>query len=120
MSIKFTGDLPKNLVRLDPYVEKRLAVAAHAFAPKAEKYMKEHAPWTDRTSNARNGLTARPEGKGLEARIILAHGVDYGIWLEISNSGAYAIIIPSIRVLAPQFFKLAARLVFVDRSIEGA
>lgn len=119
MSIKFTGDLPKNLVNLNPYVEKRIAAATHAFAPRAEAYLKRTAPWTDRTTNARSGLFARPDVRGLSSRIILGHGVDYGIWLEISNSGAYAVIIPAIPVLGPQYIKLAARLVFVDRSISG-
>jgi hypothetical protein len=121
MGITWSGELPLNLKRLDPYVMKRMAVSAHAFAPRAEKHIKETAPWTDRTSNARNSLTARPEIRngGEEAVVILAHGVFYGIFLEVRFSGAYAVIIPSIEVLAPQYMKLAARLIFVDNTLGG-
>lgn len=118
--IRWTGDLPRNIKNINPYVEKRLAAAAYGFAPRAELHMKSTAPWTDRTGAARNGLTARPEIRGDEVAIVLGHGVDYGIWLEVAHSGAYAVVIPSIRVLAPRFFALAARLVFVDRTIGSA
>jgi len=121
MSIKWVGDLPANLKNLDSYVPKRMVAATHAFAPRAERHMKQTATWTDRTGNARNSLTARPDIRsgGLECVIVLAHGVPYGIFLETRFSGAYAVIIPSIQELSPQFMALAARLIFVDSTIGG-
>jgi hypothetical protein len=115
MTIRWTGDLPKNIRRVDPYVQSRLAAATHAFAPRAEAYLKSNAPWTDRTGAARNGLSARPEVSPEEYKIILAHGVDYGIWLEVAHSGAYAVIIPAIPVLGAQYFRLAARMALINR-----
>lgn len=117
MSIRWKGDLPINLRKFDGYVERRTLVAAEAFAPRAERHMKERAPWTDRTGAARNGLTARAEPRPHGAAVVLAHGVDYGIWLEIAHSGHYAIVIPSVVDLAPDFMALAARIIFVDRTI---
>jgi hypothetical protein len=117
MTIRWTGDLPRNIRNINPYIQGRLAAATHAFAPRAEAYLKSNAPWTDRTGAARGGLTARPEVSATEYRVILAHGVDYGIWLEIAHSGAYAVIIPSIPVLGAQYFRLAARMAFIDRTM---
>lgn len=67
-------------------------------APQVEAHAKLHAPWTDRTTNARNGLHALhvPEGLGIH-EIVLAHSVPYGIWLEIANNGRYKIIMPTLR-----------------------
>ena len=62
-----------------------------------ETWMKQNAPWTDRTGNARQGLHAVPERERLRHyTLILAHAVSYGIWLEVRNSGKYEIIQPAL------------------------
>lgn len=65
--------------------------------PRAEAYMRANAPWTDRTTNARNGLAAILDHQPPLYRLRLTHGVSYGIWLEVKNNGRYAIILPSLR-----------------------
>lgn len=62
-----------------------------------ETEAKNNAKWTDRTSNARNGLKGGVEVRG-QGRFVLylSHSVDYGVWLEKANSGNYAIIGPTI------------------------
>ena len=35
------------------------------------------------------------------SRITLAHGVDYGLWLELANEKNYAIIYPTIKIKGP-------------------
>ena len=35
-------------------------------------------------------------------RITLAHGVDYGIWLELAHEKNYAIIAPTVREEGPR------------------
>lgn len=66
----------------------------HATAGQAK--MKEDAPWTDRTSAARNGLfTVTEFGRG-HYRIVFAHSVHYGIWLEVKFSGRDAVIMPTV------------------------
>jgi hypothetical protein len=68
-----------------------------------ETHMKHNAPWTDRTTNARNGLfaVAKKLAKGVYA-IILGHSVDYGIYLEEKNNGKYAIIRPTMAEYSPR------------------
>jgi hypothetical protein len=73
-----------------------------------ERYMKHNAPWTDRTTNARNGLsaTAQKSGRtilGSVFAIILSHAVTYGIYLEDTKyKSARPIILPTIKVYAPK------------------
>jgi hypothetical protein len=70
-------------------------------APDIQSWMQENAPWTDRTGNARQGLfvfaSRSPDGVVLT----LSHGVWYGIHLETSYQGRYAIIAPSVDYWGP-------------------
>jgi len=60
---------------------------------KAEGQAKRDRPWKDRTSNARQGLHGGTGWDSATAFIIyLAHSVDYGPYLELANSGKYAVI----------------------------
>lgn len=68
-------------------------------APRGEAYMKEHAPWTDRTGAARATLSTTTHYPRNQYVLIFAHGVYYGIWLEVSNSGDYQVIMPSVRAI---------------------
>lgn len=95
-------------------VRKAAVITAHRMAPQVEAHMKNNAPWTDRTGNARNGLAARAYEAGDEVGIVLYHQVSYGIWLEIAHQGQYAIINPTIDVMGPrvmqQFNNLLERI----------
>jgi hypothetical protein len=64
--------------------------------PQVESYMRNNAPWTDRTSNARNGLSAKAISEGTVHAIVVFHQVPYGPWLELSNNGKYRIIVPTV------------------------
>lgn len=70
-------------------------------ADEVQDYMQANAPWEDRTGAARDGLTAEYQQSGNTLTIILYHTVDYGIWLEVRNSGEYAIILPTIEHMGP-------------------
>lgn len=72
----------------------KAAVEYHATI--AEAHMRTNAPWTDRTTNARNGLMATAVHSPFRHAIVLYHSVPYGIWLEIRNQGRYAIIMPTV------------------------
>ena len=64
---------------------------------KIEKDAKQRAPWTDRTGQARLRLSAYvTEINPGVCEITLAHGVDYGIYLELAHEKRYATIMPSI------------------------
>lgn len=67
-------------------------------APEGEAYMKEHAPWTDDTGAAREGLhTVVGDLRRNEKTIEFAHSVDYGIWLETKYNGRDEIIMPAVK-----------------------
>lgn len=70
-------------------------------AQEIEEYAKENAPWSDRTGDAREGLTASARHRQTHYYIDLYHTVDYGIWLEIRWNGAFAIIQPTLEHYGP-------------------
>lgn len=75
-----------------------LAIYSETAAKKLESEAKINRPWTDRTSRARQGLTGSYEVDSNEITIVLAHTVDYGLWLELAHEKRYAIIDPTITV----------------------
>lgn len=126
-SFKFSlGGVDHKLGRFDNKVERAAVAVMGFYAPKAETWMKHKAPWKDRTTNARNGLFAMPFHRGNTAGIILAHSVDYGIYLELPTKhskktylskaglevkGAYPIIIPAMEHWGPRVMKKMTRLI---------
>lgn len=93
-------ELSKNIAEFGAEINKSITLTTDFGATKGQAAMKLEAPWTDRTGNARAGLVAAPKHSGTSAigfaihQIFFAHGVNYGIWLEIANSGKYQIIMP--------------------------
>lgn len=67
-----------------------------------EGYSKSHAPWTDRTSHARQSLHSGVDSRGDQQVLYLSHGVEYGIWLELAHGGNYAIVKPTTDVHLPR------------------
>jgi hypothetical protein len=63
-------------------------------------WMKLNAPWTDDTGAARASLIAIAANRGSTHTITVAHGVSYGIWLEVANSGRFQILAPAMRAIA--------------------
>lgn len=89
------------------YVERLLnAVAdlAQFFAAKIESYAKQNARWTDRTGNARQGLTTSVVKTASAVTLILFHSMSYGIWLEVANAGKYAVILRSLEAHYSAYF----------------
>jgi len=72
-------------------------------ASELEAKMKINRPWTDRTGMAKALLRAKvSQPSPTIVRITLAHGVSYGIWLELAHGKNYAIIAPTIREEGPR------------------
>ena len=67
-----------------------------------EDWMKQNAPWSDRTTDAREGLTASATEHPTHPYITVYHTVDYGVWLEIRWNGRYAILVPAIEHWGPE------------------
>lgn len=97
--------LLNNLRTFDARFDRALFATMQFHATRAQAYARSNATWTDRTSNARNGLFATATKEGKTYRIILAHSVPYGIWLEVRFSGRYAIIRPTIDQEGPQLMR---------------
>lgn len=111
------GDLGHNLDGAEKRAADFLARTTQYHALRAEAYMKSHAPWTDRTGNARSGLAtfaATDQAADLHFEIILYGSVNYQWWLETrwpsNGTGRYAIIIPTIREESPAYFETARKL----------
>ena len=73
-----------------------VAAVAQYVATQMQNQAKADAPWTDRTGNARTGIFGTSEAD-FGARVVtiyLSHGatIDYGLWLELANSGRYGVI----------------------------
>jgi len=109
-SIIWKDGLSPNLKRGPAKVKRAAMITAQRMAPQVEAYMKNNAPWTDRTGNARNGLAAHAYQEGDEIGILLYHQVSYGIWLEIAHSGKYAIIQPTVDVMGPRVMQQYSNL----------
>lgn len=62
-------------------------------------WLRTNARWTDNTGAARTGLFAVPNHLRTTHEILMAYSVTYGIWLEVANSGKYAIITPGMRII---------------------
>lgn len=71
-------------------------------AKKMQGWMRSDAVWTDRTGDARKRLTGEASEVRNGIQIALAHGVDYGVWLEFAMEQRYAIIEPTIRLRGPE------------------
>lgn len=110
VKILWSGDLGENLRRGPDKVKKAAWIASQSMAPEVESHMKLNAPWTDQTTNARNGLAARAYQEGDETGIVLYHQVSYGIFLETRFGGKYAIINPTIEAMSPRVMSRFDRL----------
>lgn len=82
-------------------------------AQEVEAYAQQNAPWSDITGDARAGLTAEVGvDPGGFVTITLGHTVEYGIWLELIQDGAFAIIMPTLEHLGPKILRDAGASVF--------
>ena len=81
-------------------------VEAHAvdLAVRILAYAKDNAPWEDRTGDARRLLDVDVEQDDDTIIIQLYHQVDYGLWLEVIQSGRFAIIMPTLERFAGEAF----------------
>lgn len=87
---------------------------ADARAKEAEQWMKDNAPWTDRSGDARAGLNVKVlESPGVLAELVFSHDPDLPrtLWLEIANSGKYAIIAPAIDYWGPILMRDIQRII---------
>lgn len=89
--------LDHNLRKFDDRARRAIKATLDYQAAKSETWMRTNARWTDRTTNARNGLFATVDDTLGDDTwlLVLSHTVSYGIWLEVANNGKYAIVRPA-------------------------
>jgi len=97
MKSEGSDDVIKNL---DEYTIKMKA-AIFLLTDTAAKLMagwaQDNAKWTDRSSNARQGIKGKTYWENDNIIVItLSHSVDYGVWLELANQRKYAILADAI------------------------
>lgn len=120
-TIEITGldSLAKSIQAHDRAVKRTIAGEMLYNADDFVSYAKKHAPWTDRSGNARSGLHAEcnfgPE-QNFYAEMVLAHSVFYGIWLEVRFNGKYAILMPTINHMGPILMR---RIASAINALEG-
>ena len=106
MAFKFdykSSDLSKNLDKMSVKLGALILMYASTKASKLQAQMKMERPWTDRTGMAKATLrSVVSQPKEDLVRITLAHGVSYGIWLELAHQKQFAIIGPTIQKESPK------------------
>lgn len=103
--------LDYNLRHFDPKAKRAIKRTMEFQAAKSETRMRTEAPWTDRTTNARNGLFATViDMSPTSWMLLLSHSVVYGFWLEVIQNGQYAIVRPEFLRANRELMKLLSRL----------
>ena len=90
------SELATAIERYGDRVLTAVAAVAQYVATEMQNQAKADAPWTDRTGNARTGIfgTSEADFSSRVVTIYLSHSatLDYPLFLEIGNSGKYAVI----------------------------
>lgn len=68
----------------------------------AQNWMRQNRPWKDISGNARRGLRVEVVERGSQWIMYFIHSVDYGVFLELSRGGKYAVIEPGLRRTVPR------------------
>lgn len=97
-----------------------ISAAAKELAEEIQAWMRENAPWEDRTGAARQGLGAEVDSRGFRQDIYLYHSVEYGVWLEIRWGGLYAILTPAMEHFAGEAAWVRFEGVMAAASLRGA
>ncbi len=92
-------ELKKKVASFHKEVNNRIATTMAYEAGYTTGWLKQNAPWTDDTGAARTGIMAMSMSSGTRHEILMAYSVYYGIWLEVANSGKYAVITPAMRIV---------------------
>jgi hypothetical protein len=95
----WTGDIKEAIYQL-----------AQRFVIDIVNWMKENAPWTDRTGNLRQSLWADVAQRLNEISISFDYGLYYGVFLEFKHQGRYAIIAPALDHFAPLWVQAVQEL----------
>lgn len=97
------SQMGKNLGVLGTKMGAAILMYCATEASRIESVMKVNRPWTDRTGMAKARLNVKvSQPSDAVVRMTLAHGVDYGIWLELAHEKRFAIINPTLTEEGPR------------------
>lgn len=91
------SELHDALEKLPERLEEALMGYGKTSAKKLRTLAVKNRPWTDHTAHARQRLHGEVERYNTGIRIILAHGVEYGVYLEFAHEKRYAVIYPILQ-----------------------
>lgn len=107
--------LIEGLTMLQAKTDKALWAFSEAGALKMQTYAQNNAPWTDRSGSARQRLKGSVSKDSDTYILQIAHGVDYGVWLELAHEKRFAILPETImkvgrEEIVPAFVNLLDKL----------
>ena len=105
------SQVKKNIALIYEQRKVKLYALSLDYAGRAINKARADKKWTDQTGQAVDKMFAQAFIDGDEIGFFLAHGVFYGVYLELANDRKYEIIRPVIAELAPQFFKDAREII---------
>lgn len=102
LSFDISG-IMSGLAQLEDKVQMALEQQADdVWTKELEGYAKENARWQNRTGHARQRLKSDYVVVINGIKLRLAHGVDYGKWLELAHEKKYSIIPETIEKVGDQ------------------
>lgn len=105
------SEMKRNLELIHTRTEEALMAYGKTAAASLQRDAQKDRPWTDRTAHARQRIKGYCIREGKRIRIYLAHGVEYGIYLEFAHEKRYAIIYPTLRRRGPEIIAGAVKVV---------
>lgn len=104
-------EMKKNLEQIPERTSAALYAYGRTAAASLQGEAQRNRPWTDRTAQARQRIKGYCVKTDTGIRIYLAHGVDYGVYLEFANEKKYAVIYPTLRRKGPEIIAAAVKVV---------
>ena len=89
-------DLKRGLEELNAVSLTKIEMYCDTASKSLQSKAMDKASWTDRTGDARKRLTGSYEKLNNGFMIVLAHGIDYGVYLELAMEKKYAILWPTL------------------------
>lgn len=91
------SELSEAFQRINEKQDDAIMAYAQTGAQKFEAYAKENRRWKDRTGRARKTLTGYVTKTQNSVKVNIAHGVSYGIYLEMAHEKKYAILEETVK-----------------------
>lgn len=105
------GEMRQNLDSLPEKKRRALIAYGNTAAVKLQGEAQMSRPWRNRTAQAVQRIKGYCKTTDTGIRIYLAHGVDYGVYLEYANGKKHAVIYPTLRREGPEIMAGAAKVV---------